>query len=272
MHEAPVMKTSIYYFTGTGNSLAVAQGLCTRLGDCTLIPIASLAGTAGGIAPDADRVGIVCPVYFLGIPALVARFAGRLDLTHAGYTFAVLTMGGSGGSSALHQLDAILRTRSARGLDAGFAVRMPGNYVLMYASPAGKKREEILDRADRDIAAIAGTIGAGLRPKLPYSFFAALIHHLMYPRFISSAPGNDRKFSVDERCTSCGICAKVCPVDNITLVQGRPVWAHRCEQCMACIHLCPTEAIQAGRKTAARGRYRHPSVPVDDLIRQKRAS
>jgi Fe-S-cluster-containing hydrogenase component 2 len=65
---------------------------------------------------------------------------------------------------------------------------------------------------------------------------------------------------------------KVCPVDNIALVEGRPVWSHRCEQCMACIHLCPVEAIQAGRKTAARGRYRHPTVQVDDLIRQKGAS
>ena len=141
MHEAPFMKTILYYFTGTGNSLAAARGLCARLGDCTLVPVASLAVTDKEIVPDADRVGIVCPVYFLGIPALVARFAGRLDLSRAGYTFAVLTMGGSGSSSALRQLDAILRTRSARGLDAGFAVRMPGNYVLMYAPPAFEKRE-----------------------------------------------------------------------------------------------------------------------------------
>jgi ferredoxin len=271
MHEAPVMKTILYYFTGTGNSLAAARGLSGRLGDCTLVPIASLATTDKEIVPDADRVGIVCPVYFLGIPALVARFAGRLDLSRAGYTFAVLTMGGSGGSSALRQLDAILRTRSARGLDAGFALRMPGNYVLMYAPPAGEKREKILAGSDREIAAIAGTIGAGIVTKLPYSPFAALFHRLMYPRFAASARSNDRKFSADERCTSCGTCVEVCPVQNIALSAGKPVWSHRCEQCMACIHLCPVQAIQAGQKTERRGRYRHPSVKVDDLIRQKGA-
>jgi len=65
---------------------------------------------------------------------------------------------------------------------------------------------------------------------------------------------------------------EVCPVQNIALSAGRPVWSHRCEQCMACIHLCPVQAIQAGRKTERRGRYRHPSVQVADLIRQKGAS
>jgi len=266
------MKTTLYYFSGTGNSLAAARGLSARLGDCTLVPIASLAGTDTNILPDTDRVGIICPVYFFGIPSLVARFAGRLDLSRAGYTFAVLTMGGSGSSSALRQLDAILRTRSARGLDAGFAVRMPGNYVLMYAPPAGEKREKILTGADREVAVIAGIIDAGIVTKLPYSPVAALFHRLFYPRFAASAASGDRKFSVDERCTSCGTCVKVCPVQNIALAEGRPVWSHRCEQCMACIHLCPVQAIQAGRKTETRGRYRHPSVQVDDLIRQKGAS
>ena len=34
---------------------------------------------------------------------------------------------------------------------------------------------------------------------------------------------------------------------------------------MACIQLCPVQAIQAGPKTAARRRYRHPAVTVGDL-------
>jgi ferredoxin len=264
------MKTTIYYFTGTGNSLFVAQRLCTLLGDCTLVPMASATGTTGEFLPDVDRVGIVCPVYFLGLPALVARFGERLNCSRGSYLFAVLTMGGSGSSSALRQLDSILRLRSGRGLDAGFAVRMPGNYVLMYGPPDGKRRANLLAAADRRVAEIARTIDRGLIVKLPYSLFASLIHRLMYPRFITSGPANDRIFSADERCTSCGICTEVCPVNNIVLENGRPMWLHHCEQCMACIHLCPVEAIQAGRRTEKRGRYRNPSVSVDEIIRQNK--
>src|SRR5690554_2082546 len=55
---APTMKTVIYYFTGTGNSLAAARKVAAALGETELVPIASLAITPGTITPDADRVGI----------------------------------------------------------------------------------------------------------------------------------------------------------------------------------------------------------------------
>ncbi len=90
------MKTIIYYFTGTGNSLAAAKKIAIILGDCDLIPIASLENTSGKITPKIDRIGIICPVYDGGVPIMVAGFAKRLDLSQAGYVFAVVTMGGYG--------------------------------------------------------------------------------------------------------------------------------------------------------------------------------
>jgi flavodoxin len=125
------MKTIIYYFTGTGNSLAGAKKVAETLGDTELVPIAAFRNTAGAITPDAERIGIVCPVYFSGLPAMVAAFAERLDPAPAGYVFSIVTHGGGGGSAALRQLDGILGKRAGRGLDAGFAVSMPGNYSLM---------------------------------------------------------------------------------------------------------------------------------------------
>ncbi len=74
------MKTIIYYFTGTGNSLAAAKKIAALLGDCELVPIASLQDIPGAITTEADRIGIVCPVYDAGIPVIVAEFAGRLNL------------------------------------------------------------------------------------------------------------------------------------------------------------------------------------------------
>jgi ferredoxin len=264
------MKTILYYFTGTGNSLSVAGVLCRELGDCEPVAIAPVRDPAGTISPEADRVGIVTPVYFFGLPSLVAVFAGRLDLSRARYVFAVATMGGSGGSAALRQLDGILRRGpGGKGLDAGFTVRMPGNYILMYEPPQGTKQEEILRDADRRVAEIAGLVNRGHRARLAWSPLASLVHSVMYPRFIAGVHDADRKFTVDDRCTSCGICAAVCPAGNIELGDGRPAWIHRCEQCMACIHLCPTGAIQAGPKTGTRARYRNPTVQVEALRRQR---
>ncbi|KAF5073117.1 hypothetical protein DSECCO2_195060 [anaerobic digester metagenome] len=262
------MKTIIYYFTGTGNSLAAAKKVAESLGDSGLVPIASLAKTADTITPAAGRVGIVCPVYFSGLPAMVAAFSERLDLAAADYVFSVVTHGGGGGSAALRQLDGILIDKAGRGLDAGFAVSMPGNYILMYASPAGEKRDRILAAADAELEAIAGRIRQGERLNLPHAPLTRLIKAVMYPRFRSRVHGEDRRFTVTEACTSCGICARVCPAENIEMVDGRPVWNHRCELCCGCIHLCPAGAIQAGKATEGRQRYRNPSVGVAELERR----
>lgn len=263
------MKTIIYYFTGTGNSLAVAKKIATVIGDCEPVPIASLMNTGDTIVPQADRVGIVCPVYFAGLPSMVASFAVRLDLSSAGYVFSVVTFGGSGESAALQQLDAILKGRSGRGLDAGYSVKMPGNYVLMYAPPDGGKRDAILTAADSSIDRIAKEILSARKRDLPHSFIQTILHSLMYPRFIAGVHDRDRQFTVSDACTSCGICAAVCPAGNIDLVDKKPAWKHRCELCCGCIHLCPVQAIQAGRGTEKRQRYRHPDAGIPELKRQR---
>lgn len=260
------METIIYYFTGTGNSLAVARGLCERLGDCRAVPIAAIAGEPGPIRPDADRVGIVYPVYFSGVPSLVTEVAARLDLGAARYVFAACTFGGSGAAPSLRQLDRVLtRGPGGRGLDAGFAVRMPGNYILLYDRMRETALERTLADAGPKVAAIAEAIERGERTLPRFSPAGFLIHRLFYPRFLAGVHDADETFTVDDRCTACGTCAAVCPVGNVRFEAGRPTWFHRCEQCMACIQLCPAQAIQAGPKTAPRERYRHPGVTVGDL-------
>ena len=69
-------------------------------------------------------------------------------------------------------------------------------------------------------------------------------------------------------CNGCGTCAKVCPVDNIKLVENRPYWQHRCEQCTTYINLCPSKAIQYGKMTAGKQRYINPTVTLKDLLRK----
>jgi ferredoxin len=267
------VKNILYYFSGTGNSLAAAKKIAASLGDTALVPIASLADTPGDIAPAADRVGIICPVYFSGLPLMVASFAERLDCAAAPYLFAVVTHGGGGESAALRQLDSICRKRNGRGLDAGFGVFMPGNYILMYESPAGEKRREILAGADREIAALAGSVSRCGKRDLPSSFIPRILHALLYPWFASRVHNRDKNFAVSDRCTSCGTCVAVCPAHNIMLADRKPVFLHRCELCCSCIHTCPVQAINAGAETENRARYRNPEVTLAELkLRQEDTS
>jgi ferredoxin len=264
------MKTIIYYFTGTGNSLAAAKKIAAALADCELVPIASLVDTPGKIVPAADRVGIVCPVYDAGIPVVVREFAKRLDIGAVPYVFGVVTMGGMG-VSALHQLNGILVQACRKKLDAAFAVRMPGNFPPVGVPPAGEKKEEILKQADAQLAAIVVAIQKGQTVSPSFSPLSSLMRCLLYPPFARNVHGMDNSFSVEDTCTGCGTCVKVCPVGNITMENERPVWHHKCELCCACLHFCPVEAIQLNtmQGTKGRGRYRHPDLKVADMEAQR---
>ena len=55
-------------------------------------------------------------------------------------------------------------------------------------------------------------------------------------------------------CTSCGICAEVCPGDAITLAGLPEFQDEKCIQCFCCIELCPNGALGVVRTKAYQSR------------------
>ncbi len=47
-----------------------------------------------------------------------------------------------------------------------------------------------------------------------------------------------------EKCTACGECAEVCPVDAITIKDVAVVDEDTCIECGVCINMCPVDAIE----------------------------
>jgi len=53
----------------------------------------------------------------------------------------------------------------------------------------------------------------------------------------------DAVASVDGRCTACGLCVRLCPVDNLVLEGGRVRGLGRCAFCLRCYDYCPESAM-----------------------------
>ena len=262
--------TTIYWFSGTGNSLALARDIARDLGDARLVSIASL-----GTRPVTEEgsFGVVCPVYFYGLPLAVREFLGRLSSERASYAFAALTAGGFAGWAPV-QVRALLR-RAGRDADAIYVVTAPGNYIAMYDVRGAEARAKAIAGAHEAAARIATDVKCGARAFVQTSHAARATNALFYAtfgrKFSATCRRRDRRFFATEACTHCGACSRVCPVANIDLVDGRPRWHGHCEQCFACIHWCPVAAIQIrGAATAKRGRYHHPGVTLDDIGSQQR--
>lgn len=91
------MASEIYYFSGTGNSLAVARVIAGKING-QLFSIPDLMAKEG-FTTQSDTLGIVFPVYQGNLPLIIYRFIGKLHNLGHKYIFAVCTFGDSPGIS-----------------------------------------------------------------------------------------------------------------------------------------------------------------------------
>ena len=239
----------IYYFSGTGNSLFVAQHLAGLLGE-TVQPMTE-ADT-----PEGESVGLVFPVYGWGIPNVVGEFVRRWRSCGA-YVYAVMTCGDDMGY-ADRVLDRVLTASVGRRLDAAFSVLMPDVYVCLPGFDIDSDEECRGKFAEERewVPQIAGLIRERRAVRRlrrgPLPWCKTYVLRPLFNRFLLT----DKYFKASPSlCNACAVCEKKCPVRNIRLEDGSPRWQSHCAGCMACFHACPRHAINFGKMTQKKGQY-----------------
>lgn len=256
------MRSKIYYFTATGNSLAIAKKIADSLGDSELISIPQVMQS--GESVQGDCIGIVCPIYMYNLPHMVIEFIGKIQ--KADYLFLVFSGGGSLGSGDRAAMRILSKYQLT--LSALFNVPMPSNYANYGCPPVEKQNRLHADAQHKiqEIAAVVKSKKSHMDGNHTGWFKSNIFPGILYKLGHAQIHGFDKSFSVDDCCTGCGTCEKVCPSGNIQMLNGQPVWNNQCEQCYACLQWCPVEAINSRDKTKGVPRYHHPEVKVADII------
>lgn len=258
------MKTVIYYYSGTGNSLWAARTLAARLGDTEIVRISA---TERPKETDADCIGLAFPIHMWGPPAVITQFARRLKPAPGAYLFALATNAGQPATA----LPILQKALSAKGLklSAGFSIVLPSNYTPFGGPGTAEKMQTRFDTAREKLAAASDIISKKqIRPLETGSLFQRLIFPFAHRMSAPHVRFMDKSFWSDQTCNGCGICARVCPAANIVIENKRPSWRHRCEQCYACLQWCPHKALQSGNRTAGRERYHHPEISIVDMFQR----
>lgn len=246
----------IFFFSGTGNSRRAAQLLADRLGDQLEDAFQYLRWGQAPQLHSQEPWVFVCPTYAWRLPPLFEALLREGSFYGSKDAYFVMTCGDGVGNAAEH-IDQLCRKKNLlfRGL---FPVQMPENYVALFDVPDEKQARPILRRADKALARAAEYIAqkqpfppveAGWKDRLLSGPVNTFFHRMIV---------KDRAFRTTSGCTGCGECARLCPVNNITLKEGKPCWSRRCMHCMACICGCPQEAIEYGKKSAGKPRYQCP--------------
>ncbi len=241
----------ILYFTGTGNSKFAADYIGSVTGET---PVSINEYMKKGERPEFTSelpYIIAAPVYAWRLPHVVEAFLRECSFDGSRDMYFVLTCGDSIGNAGAYA-ETLCREK---GLNyRGMAdVAMPENYITMFSAPTEEEEPLIMEKARRRLKSVAETIARrdDLTQKSPKAkALSAIVNPVFYKFFV-----HDRPFLAEESCTGCGFCERVCPLNNIKLKDGKPVWGGDCTQCMACICGCPAEAIEYGKKSVGKRRY-----------------
>lgn len=241
----------VLYFTATGNNLYVAKRLG---GECYSIPKLIKEGQ---YELEDEKIGIVCPTYFLGVPKIVEEFLNRAKLK-SNYVFAILSYGFMPGAAARH----LLEIGKRNGIEFSYinGICMVDNYLPMFdmnkelEKEPKKNIEENLSQIINDIKSHKKYINKG---SAAWTVVRSLTKKQNKGHF-------EKNFLVESSCSGCGICEKVCPVDNITVVK-KPAYKENCQGCLACINHCPVKAIKL-KKEKGTVRFINKNVTVKEII------
>ena len=244
-------KAIIFYFSGTGNTWWVAKKIGGKLREADMkVRTASIEGLtieeANKLIEVSDIVGFGYPVYCSDLPMLMKTFMEKLTVRSKKDAFVFCTQESFSGDGTRVASEFLSHTQ----LDIKYSMHidMPNN-ITAAVSPLSykytpKEQNEILKKADSRIEKfvyyiledIPGTVGFNKVAKALGS-----VQRLPYRKFYKKAK---HMISFSPKCTHCGYCEKICPVDNITVTNEGNITYNKCIQCMRCYNYCPHMAIR----------------------------
>lgn len=236
---------AFYYFLGTGNTQTLVDYVVRRL--ISQGHHVSLKRIENGYEPDsaAADLWLAFPVNSQAVSPFIWRFMQSLPRSEGTKVYVITTLNNS--AYVLQPLYNLLKTKGYVPASA-CELSMPNNML---------ESEACNDLDQRLFAAAYHTIDHWIRQTMAgegswssqykgSKFVSFLSRRTVLPwmsmRVMLKLRTNPTK------CTTCGLCARQCPVGNITMMDQFPVHGSKCEFCMKCAANCPKKAIYVSGK------------------------
>lgn len=252
------------YFSGTGNSKYCIQKFLEAYDSSSSAYSIEQQETLSHIKNN-DEIVISYPVQFSSIPKILRDYIiANKKLWSGKRIFVIATMGLFSGDGA--GVAARLLTKYGAVITGGLHLKMPDSISDEKALKRSyKKNCEIIKTAEAKIRKAAVQIKYGKPPQEGLGFWyhaAGLFGQRLY--FYHKTKQYTDKLKINnEKCIGCGLCENLCPMKNITMINGTAAAADKCTMCYRCINKCPKQAITLlGKKVVEQhdiSKYRKPS-------------
>ncbi len=262
-------KAIIYYFSGTKNTFTIANMIKTEFeekGVKTKLHEIKKPFRVFPMPDDYDYVGFGYPIHAFNSPQIFLQFVKLLPEVKGKEAFIFKTAGEPFkiNDSSSYKLFRMLRRK---GFDIMLEkhLLMPYNIMFRYDDSLVKQMY-LYNEAFSKL--IVKNLIEGKRQQLKYHLFNKIISVIFRIQWLGAIL-NGRLYTINKKkCTSCNICVKNCPTQNITLKNGRIKFDSSCAMCMRCVMYCPSDAINPGilRFWKVNGTYKFDKILKDDDI------
>ncbi len=253
-------KNVIFCYSGTGNCLDLARNIARGLGGADIVMMRKKPEITD--VTEAERVGFVFPCFGGGAPGDVIKFAKEIKVAPQAYTFGVSVSAAYAGIG-LSQLNDIIPLRYWTTVthQCSCIWLFPHDLMMpkMDARSAQKRSEKLAMKIATDVL-----VRKKKDKKPPHNPLNALENKA----WSKIAGKKAAAFKVSNACVACGQCARICPRENIKIVDGKARIGTNCIQCLGCLQYCPKSAISIGEITDKREHYHNVNVTVDDLVQK----
>lgn len=268
----------IFYFSGTGNSKWVAGMVANQTGEKLISIPEAVKENCHFQLKEEEMIGFIFPVHGWRVPKIVIEFLQKLNFTgevtdtkKPHYCFCLLTAGDTIGKTMerFRKQFAEIKSETALELHLVGSLIMPESYVGLPGMDVDtdEKEKTKLKKTEEETAVFCKLLNERAKSNDAQPLGWQSLMRGPIPGFFSGPIGavftnwliSDKPFRVEsEKCVKCGICASICPVNDIRGGLGmEPEWLHngKCLTCFACYHHCPHHAIEYGNRTRKKGQY-----------------
>ena len=250
----------IYCFSGSGNCLDIAKNIAKELGDTDIVSIKKMPVIRN--ATNYKTVGFVFPCHGGGLPCDMEKYLGMLNVSFASYTYGVVSYAGYPGVG-MAKLNKRIPLDYWNKISHHCSCIWLFPHQLMLPMLSAKKAQKRSEKLAKEIAQDIKK-RVIIEESVPENAF----NNLESKVFPSLNMKKIAQFNVDsEKCTTCGMCEKLCPKGNIKISGGKAEIGTNCIGCLSCLQFCPTEAINIGKITIGRQRYHNANIKANELMK-----